>query len=155
MEVGPSIIAQLVDRISNLVALKLEVAADALVPWVDTFAGRLQIFCGRGGLYLIDCLRFGAAGVAPGVDLVDVLVEIHDLWQSDRPNEAWERMRLVLPLVAFQMQDIDHYNATAKYVLCKRGVLACDEMRAPAYRLEAPGRRIMDDYLEQLNLVAA
>jgi 4-hydroxy-tetrahydrodipicolinate synthase len=154
VEVGPGIVAQLVDRISNLAALKLEVGPDALVPWVEAFDQRLQIFCGNGGLYLIDCIRFGAAGVAPGVDLVDVLAEIYELWQSDRAGEAWERMRLVLPLVVFQMRDIDHYNATAKYALCKRGVLACDEMRAPAYRLEAPGRQIMDHYLEELNLVA-
>jgi hypothetical protein len=63
---------------------------DAVLPWVEAFDERLQIFCGNGGLYLIDCLRFGAAGVAPGVDSVDLLVEIHELWQSDRADEAWE-----------------------------------------------------------------
>jgi 4-hydroxy-tetrahydrodipicolinate synthase len=155
VEVGPKLVEQLAERIPNLVALKLEVAADLLVPWVDTFAGRLTIFCGNGGLYLLDCLRHGAAGVAPGVDLVDILVEIHDLWQNEQTQEAWERMRLVLPMVAFQMRDIDHYNATAKYVLRKRGVLSGDEMRAPAYRLQATGRQIIDDYMEQLELVAA
>jgi hypothetical protein len=60
-------------------------------------------------------------------------------------------MRLVVPLIVFRMRDNDRYNETATYA---RGVLTCDEMRAPAYRLEASGRQIMDDYLGQLNLVA-
>lgn len=155
VEVGPKIVEQLVERIPNLVALKLEVGADALVPWADAFGERLTIFCGNGGLYLIDCLRHGAEGIAPGVDLVDILVDIYELWRSDQEGQAWDQLRLVLPMVAFQMRNIDHYNATAKYVLRKRGVLASDEMRAPAYRLEATGRQIIDDYLEQLDLVAA
>ncbi|HUE27430.1 MAG TPA: dihydrodipicolinate synthase family protein [Solirubrobacteraceae bacterium] len=155
VEVGPRLVERLAERIPNFVGLKLEVGADALVPWVDAFAERLTIFCGNGGLYMLDCLRHGAAGIAPGVDLVDVLVEIYELWQADQEQAAWERMRQALPMVAFQMRDIDHYNATAKYVLRKRGVLSCDELRAPAYRLDAPARRILDDYLEQLNLVPA
>jgi dihydrodipicolinate synthase/N-acetylneuraminate lyase len=152
LEVGPAVIAQLVDRIPNFSALKLEIAADALVPWIEAFADQLAIFCGNGGLYLIDCLRHGAAGVAPGVDLVDVLVEIHDLWEEDRQHEAWERMRLVLPMIIFQMRDINHYNATAKHVLRRRGVISNTELRAPAYRLIDAGRRILDDYLAQLEL---
>ncbi|HEX4009410.1 MAG TPA: dihydrodipicolinate synthase family protein [Solirubrobacteraceae bacterium] len=154
VEVGPSVVAQLVDRLPNLAALKLEVAADALAPWVEAFAERLNIFCGNGGLYLLDCLRFGAAGIAPGVDLVDVLVDIHELWQADQAEEAWQRLRMVLPMIAFQMQDIDHYNATAKYVLGKRGILPAPHLRAPAYRLDASGEQIMDEYLDRLKLVA-
>jgi 4-hydroxy-tetrahydrodipicolinate synthase len=155
VEVGPTLVEQLADRIPNLAALKLELAADAVVPWVNAFADRMTIFCGDGGMYMLDCLQHGAAGIAPGVDLVDILVEIHDLWQNDQPQEAWERMRLVLPMITFQMQDIDHYNATAKHVLRQRGVLTCDAMRAPAYRLEPAGRQILDEYLTQLELVAA
>lgn len=155
LEVGPAVVARLIDRIPNFSALKLEIAADALVPWVEAFADQLAIFCGNGGLYLIDCVRHGAAGIAPGVDLVDVLVEVHELWAEDRQHEAWERMRLVLPMIVFQMRDINHYNATAKHVLQRRGVIRNTELRAPAYRLIDAGRRILDDYLEQLELATA
>jgi 4-hydroxy-tetrahydrodipicolinate synthase len=155
VEVGPGVIAELLERTPNLVALKLEVAADALVPWVQEFDGRLQVFCGNGGLYLIDCLRLGAAGIAPGVDTVDLLVEIHDLWRQDRHDDAWQRMCRVLPMLAFQMQTIEHYNATAKYVLQKRGVVECDRLRGPAQQLGPAGRQITDDYLAMLALVPA
>lgn len=153
LEVGPDVVEQLATRIPNLAALKLEIGPDALVPWVESFGNELAIFCGNGGLYLLDCLRHGAVGIAPGVDVVDVLVGIHDLWCTDHHSQAWQRMREVLPLIVFQMRDIDHYNAAAKYVLRKRGIVFTDDLRAPAYRLLEAGQAILDSYLEQLDLV--
>ena len=102
---------------------------------------------------LIDCLRFGAPGVAPGVDLVDLLVEIYDLWSQDRNGDGWQRMVRVLPMPTFQMQTIEHYDATAKYVVQKRGIVQCDRMRAPAEQLGPAGGKITSDYLTRLSLV--
>lgn len=153
--VGPSMVEELADRVANLEAVKLEVGASALAEWVEQFRDRLAFFCGNGGLYLIDCLAAGAAGIAPGTDTVDVLVEIHDLWRSDQHEEAWSRLRDVLPMIAFQMESIEHYNATAKYVLNKRGVLATTELRAPALRLNDSAKAIVDRYMDGLTLAAA
>jgi 4-hydroxy-tetrahydrodipicolinate synthase len=154
LEVGPHVVEQLLSRIPNFVALKLEVGAHALVPWVESFSDDLAIFCGDGGMYMIDCLQHGAVGIAPGVDVVDVLVDIHDLLQNSGEAEAWVKMREILPLLVFQMTtDIDHYNATAKYILRKRGLVTNDELRAPAYRLIPASRSILDGYLAELSLV--
>jgi dihydrodipicolinate synthase/N-acetylneuraminate lyase len=155
VEVGPKVIATLLARIPNLAALKLEVGGDGVADWVEAFAGRLPVFCGNGGLYLLDCLANGAAGVAPGADVVDVLVDIYELWRSDRQAEAWGRMERLVPMLAFQMQDIDHYNATAKRVLHRRGKLSSPEMRAPARRLNPSGEALVDQYMVRLNLVAS
>jgi 4-hydroxy-tetrahydrodipicolinate synthase len=155
VEVGPELVAKLADRAPNLAAVKLEIGADGLARWADQFAGRLQVFGGNGGLYLIDCLTHGASGIAPGVDTVDILVEVHALWTADRIDEAWERLRLLLPLLAYEMQTIDHYNATAKYVLQQRGVIPGAHLRAPALRLDDISREIVDRYLQELKLVAA
>lgn len=152
VEVGPKVVEALADRIPNLAAVKLEVGGDGLAEWVQTFDERLPIFCGNGGLYLIDCLEHGAAGVAPGTDVVDRLVEIYELWRSDQSAEAWQRLQRLVPMLAFQMQDIDHYNATAKYVLHRRGKLACPALRAPALRLNSIGEAILENYLAQLDL---
>lgn len=152
VELGPRVVDELAARIPNFAALKLEVAGDVLADWVAEFAGRLSIFCGSGGLYLLDCLANGAAGIAPGTDIVDVLVEIHELWESDKPDAAWERLRQVLPMIAFQIQTMDHYNAAAKYVLHKRGVLPCPALRAPSYRLSEAGAAMLDRYVDQVQL---
>ena len=154
VEVGPEVVDELLGSISNVVALKLEVGADGLADWVSAFDGRLTIFCGSGGMYQLDCLEQGAAGVAPGVDLVDLLVDIYELWNRDNHAEARERMRAVLPMLSFQIQTIDHYNATAKRVLCKRGVLSDGHLRAPAFQLGPVGERLVDRYLAELGLSA-
>ena len=152
VEVGPDVVEELLARIPNLVALKLEVGADGLVPWIEAFGGRLKIFCGSGGIYLIDCLARGVDGVAPGVDVVDLLVEIHDLWHGERHDAALERFRTVLPLLTFEMQSIEHFNASAKHVLERRGVLSGSELRAPAIQLDVAGREILDLHLRTLDL---
>jgi 2-keto-3-deoxy-L-arabinonate dehydratase len=154
VDVGPEVVGELRETVPNLAALKLEVGAGGLADWSSTFDGRLTIFCGSGGLYLLDCLEHGAAGVAPGVDLVDLLVGIYELWSCDSHTEARERMRAVLPMLTFQMQTIDYYNATAKYVLCRRGVLSVSDLRAPDLPLDAVGRRLVDRYLAELGLSA-
>jgi 4-hydroxy-tetrahydrodipicolinate synthase len=152
VEVGPRVVDELLGRIPNLVALKLEVAGDVLADWTAEFGDRLAIFTGNAGLYLLDCLENGAAGIAPGADVVDVLVEIHDLWDAGKREAAWDRLRHLVPMIAFQIQTIEHYNATAKYVLHKRGVLSCPEPRAPAYRLNASAEAMLDRYLEHVQL---
>jgi 2-keto-3-deoxy-L-arabinonate dehydratase len=154
VDVGPEVVGELLETIPNLAALKLEVGAGGLAEWASTFEERLTIFCGSGGLYLLDCLEHGAAGVAPGVDLVDLLVDVYELWSSDRHAEARERMRALLPMLILQMQTIDYYNATAKYVLCRRGVLSGSELRAPALELDTVGKRLVDGYLAELGLAA-
>jgi 4-hydroxy-tetrahydrodipicolinate synthase len=154
VEVGPRVVDQLISRIPNLAALKLEVAGDVLADWVEELGGRVGIFTGNAGLYLLDCLGNGAAGIAPGADVVDVLVEIYDLWEAGRRDAAWDRLRDIVPMIAFQIQTIEHYNASAKYVLHKRGVISCPEPRAPAVRLNASAEAMLDRYLEQVSLAA-
>jgi hypothetical protein len=61
----------------------------------------------------------------------------------------------VLPMPISQMQTIEHYNATAKYVLQKRGIVECDSMRAPAEQLGPAGHQITSGYLTRLSLVRA
>jgi dihydrodipicolinate synthase/N-acetylneuraminate lyase len=155
VEVGPGVMRELLQQVPNLAALKLEVGADGLVPWVEAFGDQLSIFCGNGGLYLLDCLDQGADGVAPAVDIVDVLVEIYGLWQSNRSEDAWERQRAILPMLVFEMQTIDHCNAAAKYVLQKRGVLSSADMRAPAPSFSPAMWSILDQYFQQLDLATA
>jgi 4-hydroxy-tetrahydrodipicolinate synthase len=153
VEVGPELVATLAQRAPNLAVVKLEVGPNGLAPWVETLGDRLAIFGGNGGLYLIDCLEHGASGIAPGVDTVDLQVEIHNLLTANRGSEARERMRLLVPMLAFQMQTIELYNATAKHVLVRRGVIPRADLRAPAVPLDDVSRQVIDGYIDALGLV--
>ena len=87
-------------------------------------------------MYLLDCVRSGAAGIIPGVDLVDLLVRVYEAEaRGRRTRSPTSGSREILPMLVFEMQhSIDHYNACAKHVLVQRGVLEHDRP-APARRL--------------------
>ena len=87
--------------------------------------------------------------------MLDLLVEIYDLWSQNRHGDGWQRMFEVLPMPTSQMQTIEHYNATAKYVVQKRGIVECDRMRAPAEHLGPAGGQTTSDHLTRLSLVRA
>ena len=87
-------------------------------------------------MYLLDCIRSGAAGIIPGVDLVDVLVGVYEAEARGEQALADERLREILPMLVFEMQhSIDHYNACAKQILVRRGVLEHAGLRPPAAAL--------------------
>ena len=93
-------------------------------------------------MYLLDCIRSGAAGIIPGVDLVDLLVaRLRGRGARRRAPSPTSCFREILPMLVFEMQhSIDHYNACAKHVLVQRGVLEHDGLRAPAGALSATSR---------------
>lgn len=155
IEVGPDIVARVAERTPQLAAVKLEAGAAGTADWVQALGDRLLIFCGSGGLYLLDCLEMGAAGVAPGTDLTDQLAQVYAAWAAGDLEAAWAQQSRLLPMLVFQMQDIEHYNATAKYVLGRRGIPIQPHLRAPCLRLGDQGRAIVDRYLKSLDLAEA
>ena len=90
----------------------------------------------------------------PGVDTVDLLVAIARAEREGRTGDADEAFRRSCPLLVFEMQTIDHYNACAKHVLRRRGVIESIDLRpagpAPAER-ESVER--LDAYLENIDFV--
>ena len=104
-------------------------------------------------MYLLDCVRSGAAGIIPGVDLVDLLVHVYEAEERGESAFADERLRELLPLLVFAMQDsIDHYNACAKHILVQRGVLESERLRSPAETLGETSRALLQRHLAPLRL---
>ena len=58
-------------------------------------------------------------------------------------------------MLVFEMQhSLDHYNACAKHVLVKRGVLGSAGLRAPATVLGDMSRLLLERHLSHLTIVA-
>lgn len=150
VEVGPELVRRVASEAGNVKYVKLEVGADGLARWVDQLDGAVSIFGGNGGLYILDCLRAGADGLAPGLELVDLLVAIHDAELAGDTATAERLFARFLPMMVFELQDIDHYNACSKYVLSKRGVDLPIGLCPPARSLPAEAYPILDRYLAAL-----
>jgi 4-hydroxy-tetrahydrodipicolinate synthase len=137
----------------NVRLVKLEAGPAEMSHWLAELGDEYAVWGGDGGMYLLDCVRSGAAGIIPGVDLVDLLVRAYEAEARGDNALADERLREILPMLVFEMQhSIDHYNACAKQILVQRGVLEHDRLRPPAGALGAASRMLLERHLARLQL---
>jgi 4-hydroxy-tetrahydrodipicolinate synthase len=105
---------------------------------------RISILCGNGGLFLDFEMERGADGAMTGYAFPDMLVDVVKLAPAQR-EAAHDLFDAHLPLVRYEQQQ-GVGLAVRKYVLQKRGAIACDAQRKPASAL-TPAARAEVDYL--------
>jgi dihydrodipicolinate synthase/N-acetylneuraminate lyase len=148
---GPALGLQLARASPAVTCVKLEAGAERIAEWVAE-AGELAVFGGNAGLFMLDTLNAGGVGIAPGADITDALTAIYALWKAGDAAGARGRFAEVLPLLVFESQGIEHYNACAKHLLVRRGVLASSHMRAPTSGLSELGRTLAEREFDVLGL---
>jgi 4-hydroxy-tetrahydrodipicolinate synthase len=150
---GPEVVERAGERAANLRLVKLEAGPAEMSRWLDRLGPDFGIWGGDGGIHLLDCVRTGAAGIIPGVDLVDLLVGVHAAEAAGHQERADELFRRVLPMLVFEMQgSIDHFNWCAKHVLARRGVPLHVGLRQPAGELPAASLALLERHLRALDL---
>jgi 4-hydroxy-tetrahydrodipicolinate synthase len=110
-------------------------------------ASLLGVFGGAGGRYITDELRRGAAGTMPAIELAEVHVALfaaHRAGDIDRVRQLFARM---LPIL--NVQAVFRWSLT-KYVLQRRGLIACDHQRAAGPRLDALDKADVDAFLADI-----
>lgn len=155
IEVGQELVETLLARCENVRLVKLELGPDQLGGWTDDLGDRAAVFGGSGGLYLLDSLAQGVVGIAPGTDTIDLIVQIYEAWMREDTDLAGTKFADLLPTLIFELQDIDHYNACAKHVLRRRGVIENDQLRGPAFELTDRGRSLLDAHLDRLGVIVS
>jgi 4-hydroxy-tetrahydrodipicolinate synthase len=110
-------------------------------------ASLLGVFGGAGGRYITDELRRGAAGTMPAIELAELHVA---LFRAHRASDG-ERVRALFTrmLPVLNVQAVFRWALT-KHVLVRRGLLACDQQRAPGPRLDEFDRADVDAFLDDL-----
>jgi 4-hydroxy-tetrahydrodipicolinate synthase len=112
--------------------------------------GRLQVFCGWGGLGIIDALERGAVGSMPAANFTGVFARIHAAWNGGDRERASDLLRGTLPYSVWAMQSLDHSVTTAKRELTRRGVFASERLRQPANPLDPVGLAQLDAWIDQV-----
>src|ERR671910_2985574 len=97
---------------------------------------RLGVFCGWGGLSLLDALERGAAGEIPAPHLTRFFADVQRLWEVGNREGAEQLFDRGVPYVMWTMQSIDHSVTAAKVELHRRGVIASPRLRQPALELD-------------------
>jgi 4-hydroxy-tetrahydrodipicolinate synthase len=110
---------------------------------------RLGIFCGWGGLSLLDALERGAIGNMPAPNFTRYFAEVQRLWEAGDREAAERQFDAGVPFVLWSMQSIDHSVTTAKEELRRRGVIASARLRQPALALDDVARGQLSRFLDR------
>jgi 2-keto-3-deoxy-L-arabinonate dehydratase len=137
-----STLKTLVKQHPNVVIVKMESAALGVSRLIEDLDGTIDVFSGRAGIDLVDCLRAGAVGVIPGAEAADILVEIFNLLKSGDPGDREQAEALyrdVLPLLLFLMDSIDSFLVYGKRLFALRMGIEQAGVRQPSYPTTAFG----------------
>ncbi len=93
--------------------------------------GRIGIFGGLGGMWVLEELANGAAGVMTGLAFPEVLVDIVQRYRRGDVDGAAALFDRVLPLIRYEFQP-GIGVALRKHVFQRRGVFATTTVRAPS-----------------------
>jgi 4-hydroxy-tetrahydrodipicolinate synthase len=147
MEAG--LLARIAKEVPSARTIKLE---DPPTPFKTTrilaAAGdtKVAILGGLGGVFLIEELMAGAAGVMTGFAYPEVLVKVVTLYRAGKIDEAADMFYRFAPLMRFEFQE-GIGMAIRKEVLRRRGAIAHAATRAPGPVLDDSTRAALDRVL--------
>jgi 4-hydroxy-tetrahydrodipicolinate synthase len=109
----------------------------------------LSILTGNGGLFLDFEMERGADGAMTGYAFPEMLSDVVRLQQAGERDAAHDLFDAHLPLLRYEQQP-GVGLAVRKYVLMRRGFIACDAQRKPSAALSAAARAEVDYLLARL-----
>ena len=147
--ISASFIKKLADRHSNFKYLKLEepLCAPKFEHIIEVTEGRIGLFEGWGGLYMLELTPIGIAGVMPGLGVADILQKIFVLRKAGQTDEAFTLFEKVMPQIFFSLQNMELFHYAEKELLKARGVLTNSVARKAAYNPDASSI----NYIRELN----
>lgn len=145
-------VAMLADRFPNLAAIKVESTPPGrVVASLRAVAPRLDLLVGLAGLHLPDALDRGATGLQPGCSVIELYVDLWELWQAGRREEFDDLHRRLVPYLSVWMTGVEFVVQVEKTISRERGLIATDVCRRPGYRLDATERRLIDRFLAEFS----
>src|SRR5215217_1831437 len=110
---------------------------------------RVGVFCGWGGLSLLDALERAAAGNMPAPNFTRFFADVQRLWEAGERDHAEQLFDRGVPFAMWSMQSIDHSVTAAKEELHRRGVIASARLRQPALALDDIARGQLARFIDR------
>lgn len=156
VQMTPSVIRRIVEENPSCVMLKhedwpgLEKISALRAFQKEGSMRELSILTGNGGLFLDFEMERGADGAMTGYAFPEMLTAVVRLQKEGRRDDAHDLFDAHLPLLRYEQQQ-GVGLAVRKYVLMRRGTLACDAQRRPGSALSAQARAEVDYLLQRLD----
>lgn len=147
--ISASFIKKLNDAHPNFKYLKLEepLCAPKFENIIQVTEGKVGLFEGWGGLYMLELIPIGIAGVMPGLAVADILQKVFLLRRKGETDKAFSLFEKVMPQIFFSLQNMELFHYAEKELLKARGVLTNSIARKAAYIPDASSVK----YISELN----
>jgi len=89
----------------------------------DASGGRVEVLEGWGGMYMLELIPAGIAGVMPGLGVSDVLSLSFRRAKAGDLDAAYEIFTHVCPQIVFSLQNMELFHHAEKRLLQARGIL--------------------------------
>lgn len=106
---------------------------------IEATEGRVGVFGGMGGRFLIEEMRLGTIGTIPGAEMVDGFVKVFGAMSRGNGGAARKEFRKLLPYLDFLTRNFESFVSVEKEVLKARGVIGDAAVREPCIPMK-PGR---------------
>jgi dihydrodipicolinate synthase/N-acetylneuraminate lyase len=147
--ISVELIKELMEEHSNFKYLKLEepLCAPKFEAIIKATNGKIGLLEGWGGLYMLELIPVGIAGVMPGLAVSDILQKVFTLRKNGEDSKAFDLFEKVMPQIFFSLQNMELFHYVEKELLIARGVLNNSVVRQAGYQPDASTRA----YIKELN----
>ena len=117
----------------------------------DLTGGRMGVFGGLGGAYLLEELSRGACGTMTGFAYPEILVRVYQHWVKGEREQARGVFYRYLPLIRYEAQE-GIGLALRKEALKRRGVIRSARVRHPGAGVDDATRRELYETIDAMEL---
>lgn len=138
--VQPQMFAKLRGECPNVNCFKIECkpAGGYISSLFALLDGGGSVFVGNAGYQFIEGFDRGATGAMPGCSMYDLYLRMYGEYVSGKREAAqWTHSNLILPVLNHIRQNVEMIIFYEKRILRKRGIIASDYCRRPAFAADA------------------
>jgi dihydrodipicolinate synthase/N-acetylneuraminate lyase len=149
--VAPEMLAEIAAEAPNVSIFKIECQPpEQYISRLLSLAPDARVFAGNAGFQAIEALDRGAIGLMPGCSMAHVYRDIFQAYMDGRRGDAIRIHNALLPVLNHIRQDVEMIIHFEKKILCRRGLIATDVCRAPAFRPDTVHERLFLEYYEAM-----
>jgi 2-keto-3-deoxy-L-arabinonate dehydratase len=148
-----ALLARMSNELEHVRYVKVEAppTAPKITELLQQAKGKITLFGGLNGNFLIEELDRGAVGTMPGSDLCAPFQRVWNAYQSGDRAAARKEFQKLLPLIRYELQP-GLGVSVMKLNLKARGIIDCAAVRPPTKAVDSIGVKEVEELREELNL---
>lgn len=149
--IGFDFAKKLSDEFDNFQFIKYEVPG--IGPLISDILkatnGKVKVFSGWGGSYMLEQIPAGIAGIMPGIPLADYFIKIWSNATSGNVKNAINMFAAISPYLSFSLQHLEMFHHAEKRLAVRRGIMKSSVVRSVSVELNSFQEKYLELVLDQ------